>query len=58
MTYKVAETRFDTWIVYNTDDGVVYNEFENEWEARDWSKQLNLLDEQWDNVIPEDIEYD
>jgi len=56
MTFKVAETRVDTWVVYNTDDGVIYEEFDSEWKAHDWSKQLNLLDEKWDDVLPEDID--
>ena len=53
MTYKVAITRDDTWVVYNDDDGVTIYETFDEWEALDWCDELNRIDKEESDYLDE-----
>ena len=57
MTFKVRETRYDTWLVYDDEDGVIHGEFIDNWAANDLRDFLELQDAMWydddeqDNLI-------
>ena len=57
MTFKVRETRHDTWLVYDDEDGVIHGEFIDKWAADDLRDFLESQDEMWyddydiDNLI-------
>lgn len=47
MTFKVRETRHNTWLVYDDEDGVIHGEFIDKWAADDLCDFLELQDELW-----------